>query len=217
MYYFAVINRLTKTQMTAPQLEKIPLFPLSNGLFPDSLLMLNIFEVRYLNLIKECEKQSKPFGVVWLADGSEIQTAGKAQVFHDHGTLACLNKIDRVHPSLLQVRCTGGLRFSVQSSELGPFGVWYGNVVYEAQDSPVEIPTKYTRLADQLGQLIANAQKQNMSEHFPFEAPYRLDEAGWVANRWAELLPFAPHDKLELLMEKDPLQRLERISGLVEF
>ncbi len=203
--------------MTVPQLEKIALFPLSNGLFPDSLLMLNIFEVRYLNLMKECEKSSKPFGVVWLAEGSEIQTAGKAQVFHAHGTLACINSVGRVHPSLLQVRCTGGLRFSVESSELGPFGVWYGNVVYEAQDPPVEIPKKYALLAERLGQLIANAQKQNISGNFPFEAPYRLDEAGWVANRWAELLPFSPQNKLVLLMEKDPLQRLEKIAGLVEF
>jgi uncharacterized protein len=203
--------------MTEPQLEKIPLFPLSNGLFPDSLLQLNIFEVRYLNLIKECEKNNTPFGVVWLADGSEIQTAGKAQVFHPHGTLAHVQKVDRVQPSLLQVRCTGGLRFTVQASELGAFGVWYGDVTYEIQDSPIEVPAPHARLADHLGQLIANAQKQGFSANLPFDPPYRLDEAGWVANRWAELLPFSPTDKIAFLMEKDPLKRLEQISGHVEF
>lgn len=203
--------------MPALLLEKIPLFPLSNGLFPDSLLQLNIFEVRYLNLIKECEKNNTPFGVVWLADGAEIQTAGKTQAFHPQGTLAHLQKVDRVQPSLLQVRCHGGLRFTVHASELGPFGVWYGEVVFENQDPPIEIPAEYNRLADHLGQLIANAQKQGFSDSLPFAPPYRLDEAGWVANRWAELLPFSAKDKLGLLIESDPVKRLAEVSSHVEF
>jgi uncharacterized protein len=203
--------------MTDILLEKIPLFPLSNGLFPDSLLRLNIFEVRYLHLIKECEKNNTPFGVVWLADGSEVQTAGKPQVFHPQGTLAHLQTVDRVQPSLLNVQCIGGLRFNVQKSELGPFGVWYGDVIYDEQDPQIDIVPDYARLTDHLGRLIANAQKQGFSQNLPFAAPYRLDEAGWVANRWAELLPFSARDKLAFLMEKDPLIRLEKISGYVEF
>ncbi|MDO7554463.1 MAG: peptidase S16, partial [Burkholderiaceae bacterium] len=42
----------------------IPLFPLSSVLFPEGTLHLQIFEVRYLDLIKRCHQQQLPFGVV---------------------------------------------------------------------------------------------------------------------------------------------------------
>ncbi|MDG1109787.1 MAG: peptidase S16, partial [Burkholderiaceae bacterium] len=35
----------------------IPLFPLSSVLFPEGTLHLQIFEVRYLDLIKRCHQQ----------------------------------------------------------------------------------------------------------------------------------------------------------------
>jgi uncharacterized protein len=202
--------------MTDSKTQRIPLFPLGNGLFPDSLLQLNIFEVRYLNLMKECEKAGTPFGVVWLEQGSEIQSAGKTQVFHPNGTLANIQLIDKIQPTLLRVRCVGGLRFTLTESELGPFGVWYGNATFEAPDPVVDIPTKFEPLAARLGELIATAQKQGFAENLPFDPPYRLDECGWVANRWAELIPFPATSKIEVLMENNPLARLEQLSHHID-
>ncbi len=40
----------------------IPLFPLSNALFPAGVLHLRIFEVRYLDMIRRC-----------IADGTEFR------------------------------------------------------------------------------------------------------------------------------------------------
>jgi Lon protease-like protein len=42
--------------------------------------------------------------------------------------------------------------------------------------------------------------------------PYRLDECGWVADRWAELLPLPPAEKAMLLAQDDEVQRLRQIS-----
>jgi Lon protease-like protein len=48
-------------------IDTIPLFPLSHGVFPDGMLPLQIFEPRYLDLIKRCQREQMPFGVVaWL-------------------------------------------------------------------------------------------------------------------------------------------------------
>jgi Lon protease-like protein len=48
------------------------------------------------------------------------------------------------------------------------------------------------------------------------EPPYRLDECGWVANRWAELLSLPGEQKLDLLAEMDPLRRLRAIKACLE-
>ena len=41
----------------------IPLFPLGTVLYPDALLPLQIFEVRYLTMIRNSHKTGAPFGV----------------------------------------------------------------------------------------------------------------------------------------------------------
>ena len=45
-------------------LTSLPLFPLGTVLFPDGMLPLQIFEVRYLDMIGKCHKTGAPFGVV---------------------------------------------------------------------------------------------------------------------------------------------------------
>ncbi|MFA9199045.1 MAG: LON peptidase substrate-binding domain-containing protein [Aquirufa sp.] len=45
-------------------LTTLPLFPLSTVLFPDGLLPLQIFELRYLNMVKKCIAEGTEFGVV---------------------------------------------------------------------------------------------------------------------------------------------------------
>ena len=45
--------------------NKIPVFPLSNAIFfPRTVLPLNIFEDRYLQLVDDCMKGNRIFGMV---------------------------------------------------------------------------------------------------------------------------------------------------------
>ena len=47
----------------------IPLFPLESGLFPDGIISLKIFEVRYLKMVKKMIDDGDTFGVVMLKSG----------------------------------------------------------------------------------------------------------------------------------------------------
>jgi Lon protease-like protein len=198
-------------------MNRIPLFPLSNGLFPDGMLQLQIFEVRYLDMIRRCEKEGKPFGVVGIAQGREVQAPGESVVLCPVGAMAHIVELVTVQPALLRVVCKGGSRFTLDSYALGPYGVWYGTTSAVAQDAAVPIPTSLQPMANFLGQLIARNQKQGVQHLLPIFEPYRLDECGWVANRWAEILPISPEAKQQLLAESDPLQRLRMASHYVDF
>ena len=44
----------------------------------------------------------------------------------------------------------------------------------------------------------------------------RFHDAGWVANRWAELLPIVGAQKQSLLEEMDPLARLKKIDSILQ-
>lgn len=196
-------------------MNQIPLFPLSHGMFPDGMLALQIFEVRYLDLIKRCHQQQLPFGVVWLKKGSEVQVPGEIPMLHDYGCHAHIRDFEQVQTNLFHVICQGGLRFKVNDIQPGPFGVWQGDISILAQDPEVELPTHLEHHAARLGKIIATAQKQGQIKRLPILQPYLLDQCGWVANRYAEALDISADLKVQLLSELDPLKRLHEIDSMV--
>lgn len=197
-------------------MSETPLFPLSHGVFPDGLLQLNIFEVRYLDLVRRCHREGGAFGIPWLAEGHEVQVPGHVPRLHAVGCMVEVTDIVEVEPALLRVVCRGLRRFRLLAHRPGPFGVWQGEVEDLPEDPPVEIPPHLQGLADQLGRLIRAAQQAGRLAQLPLLPPYRLDECGWVADRWAELLPLPPGLKADLLAVDDPEARLRRLSGYLE-
>ena len=193
-------------------METIPLFPLSHGLFPDGRLDLQIFEVRYLDLIRRCHREQTPFGVAWIEEGQEVTVPGQQPKLFSYGTLAHIDKLETVQAALLRIRCHGGQRFALHHTQAGPLGVWQGEVELLTPDAEVDIPTDLEYLAQRLGRGIAVAQQDGRLAELPLQAPFRLDECGWVANRWAELLPLPSVYKQALLQESDPLTRLRAID-----
>jgi Lon protease-like protein len=195
--------------------DTIPLFPLTQGVFPDGMLQLQIFEVRYLDLIKRCHQQQKPFGVAWIDEGNEVQVPGQVPTLHPVGCMAHIRELVQVQPNFFRVACQGGLRFELHDVQPGPYGVWQGSVTYLAQDPEVEVPAAMQVHADRLGKVIASAQQQGVIDKLPIFAPYHLDQCGWLANRYAEAMPVSAALKLQLLSELGPLKRLESVSRLL--
>jgi hypothetical protein len=195
--------------------DKIPLFPLSHGLFPDGLLSLQIFEVRYLDLIKRCQQQGLPFGVVWLKSGSEVQVPGEVPLLHAYGCVAHIRNFQQVQANFYLVTCQGGARFELHDTQPGPFGVWQGEVTYLPNDPEVELPVSLQHHANRIGKVIASAQQQGQSHKLPILQPYLLDQCGWIANRYAEAMDIDVEKKIELLCELDPLNRMQEVDYLL--
>jgi len=195
--------------------QTVPLFPLTHGIFPDGMLSLQIFEVRYLDLIKRCHQQQLPFGIAWIRKGSEIQVPGEVPSLHHVGCMAHIREFEQVQPTYFRVLCQGGLRFQLHDVQPGPYGVWQGGVTYLAQDPEVEVPTSMQPHVDRLGKVIASAQQQGVIDKLHIFAPYLLDQCGWLANRYAEAIPVSAELKILLLSELDPLQRLESVIHLM--
>ena len=207
-------------------LSSLPLFPLGTALYPGGLLPLRIFEVRYLDMIGKCHKTGAPFGVVALTEGSEVRKtdAGKpggdgfaVEEFHAVGTLATITEFSVPQPGLMVIRCEGAQRFKISNREKLKHGLWIADVSRLEDDMRVKVPDDLQATANALGKLIKSLQQRAIpAEQMPLVAPYRLDDCGWVANRWCELLPL-PLELKQRLMELDnPLVRLELVSDILE-
>ncbi len=212
------------------QLQSLPLFPLGTVLYPNGVLPLRIFEVRYLDMIGKCHKSGAPFGVVALTEGSEVRqlrtTADAAsaptgeafahEAFNDVGTLATITTLTRPQAGLIMVQCLGTQRIRITRREKLKYGLWVGDVDLLPPDAAVEIPPDLQVTADALGQIIQSLQAQGMQqEQLPFSMPYRLNESGWVANRWCELLQLPLELKQRLMALENPLVRLELVHDIL--
>jgi Lon protease-like protein len=207
-------------------LSSLPLFPLGAVLFPGGILPLRIFEVRYLDMISKCHKAGAPFGVVSLTEGSEVRRPADTgppgdgfahEAFSTVGTLATITEFAIPQPGLMVIRCVGAQRFEISRREKLKHGLWIADVTRLEDDQPVKIPADLQVTADALGKLIKSLQEREVPQaQMPLLAPYRLDDCGWVANRWCELLPMPVELKQRLMQLDNPLMRLELVSDILE-
>lgn len=207
-------------------MQALPLFPLGTVLFPGGFLPLRIFEVRYLDMVRKCHKQGTPFGVVSLTQGTEVQRpaapgaaggAYAAEAFHPVGTLATITALESPQPGLLQIRCTGTQRFEVQRSEKLAHGLWMADVLLLPDDQPVVVPSDLQPVADALGDVVRRMQSHHgvAEADMPLQPPFQLQDCGWVANRWCELLPVPAEFRQRMLALDNPLLRLELVGDLL--
>ena len=212
------------------KLSSLPLFPLGSVLYPGGLLPLRIFEVRYLDMIGKCYKIGAPFGVVSLTAGSEVRRPRPAQsteqpagdgfaneVFCATGTLATITEFSSPQPGLMVIRCVGAQRFKISNREKLKHGLWIADVERLDEDMVVTVPEDLKACANSLGKLIKSLQERKVpEEQMPLLPPYQLDDCGWVANRWCELLPLPVELKQRLMELDNPLVRLELVSDILE-
>lgn len=192
----------------------LPLFPLGTVLFPQGLLPLKIFEARYLDMIAKCLRQGSPFGVVTLNQGREVRQGGDGEAirFEPEGCLAELIDCDSPQAGILQVRCLGTHRFTATQVHQAADGLWLADArLLPADVAEPPRPDLQSSVAALSRAITALAQR----EQLPFLEPFSLDQAGWVANRWCEILPIPLPTRHKLMMLPDPHARLQLVDGFL--
>lgn len=198
-----------------------PLFPLKTVLFPEGVLPLRVFETRYVDMVRNCMKTDAPFGVVAIRTGGEVGLAAEP---HAVGTFAHIVDWDMADLGVLLLNTHGGERFRILETRTLP------NQLIEARTEPVvdgvtstaaesddAMPVCANVLRVVIDDLLQRAEDGD-DEGFlsPFPEPHRLDDAGWVANRWSEMLPIPLEEKQQLLELPDPAARLQRVAQYLE-
>ncbi|HUD96821.1 MAG TPA: LON peptidase substrate-binding domain-containing protein [Woeseiaceae bacterium] len=189
--------------MTTP---KVSLFPLRTVLYPGGPLPLRIFEPRYLDMISECLKTERPFGVLLIRSGEETGPA----TTYDLGTLARIVDWYQGSDGLLGVTAIGEQRFRLLASERRADGLNVGDIEILGELGFHPLPDEYKPLAiilagvlDDLGRLYEALER-------------RYDDANWVGYRFAEILPISPEEKQSCLEMEDPLDRLQLVRKVLD-
>jgi len=165
--------------------------------------------------VQRCHAQKQAFGVVALTEGQEVrQREGEGfrrEAFHDIGTLALIQHFESDQPGLIKIRTRGTQRFRLRSSRCLSHGLWVGQIELMADDVAVPVPDDLRPAARQLQDLLAGWRERAGPEELPVQPPHAWDDAGWLANRWAELLPMPLAERQRLMAMDNPLLRLELV------
>ena len=192
----------------------LPLFPLRTVLFPGGVLPLRVFETRYVDMVRDRMKQNKPFGVVAIRSGDEVGTAAEPwQV----GTLAHIVEWDMPELGVLLLQTRGGDRFRILETRVAPNQLIEARIeALQATDAiasgdALTVCGKVLRIV--IDDLLQRASEQAGDGFInPFPPPHHLDQPGWVANRWSEMLPIELKQKQSLLEITDDGERLLTVA-----
>lgn len=186
---------------------ELPLFPLSTVLFPGGRLELRVFEPRYLDLVRECTRNDKGFGVCLILSGDE---AGAPAVPAAVGTLARIVDFHHDVDGLLGIVVEGGARFCVRRTRARADGQLRGSVDWWPEERAAQVPVELALL-----QTIGERLVDIMAPQFKDVPRTCYDDARWLGYRLAELMPLTNEERQRLLEMVDPLQRLAELRDIL--
>ena len=144
-----------------------------------------VFEPRYLDLVRDCGRNGSTFGVCLILEGREVGEPATPAAF---GCEAVIEDFDTGTDGLLALRLRGRRRFRVLRTRVRDNGLVVGEVEWREPDSDDELRPEHALLATVLQKILEQIDMQGaaLSQH-------ELDNAAWVSWRLAELLPNPDH------------------------
>lgn len=196
----------------------LPLFPLNTVLFPGGVLPLKVFETRYIDMVRDCMKREVPFGVVLIKSGQEI---GEAAEPEDVGCMAHITDWDAPQLGVLLLRTEGGTRFRILETRVHKDQHLEARVQIMGHGGPSILAKEHEGCANTLKLVIQDINVKGRAEigaefESPFTETLHLDDAGWVANRWCEILPIPLKARQKLLEVDDAQTRLAIIRQYLQ-
>lgn len=187
--------------------QTLPLFPLHGVLLPGAALGLRVFEARYLDLVGECGRNGDCFGVCLILDGEEVGAPATPAAW---GVEARIEDFDMGSDGVLQLKLRGARRFHVLNTRVRDNGLVVADVEWCLLDHDDELRPEHALLSILLEHILEYA-----GSALAGSGQAQMDQAAWVGWRLAELLPLAEEQRLLLLQEDDPHERLDHLLAWI--
>lgn len=188
----------------------LSLFPLPTVLVPGARLGLRVFEPRYLDLVRECGRNSCGFGICLILEDPALENAAPGAAAAAFGTEALIEDFDTGDDGLLTIQVRGARRFEAGVVRVRDNGLQVAEVQWCEPDPVVPVRPEHGLLVMLLRSLL----EQFGGEHAR-DLDSHADDAAWVGWRLAELLPLENEQRQQLLQIDDPHARLDQLLGLL--
>ena len=191
--------------MTSSKTNKLPVFPLGLVVLPGTIQTLQIFEPRYLSMVKDCMNSESGF-VITLSNNN---VSGES--FMSQGTFVDIIDFNQLPNGLLGITVKGREKVSIKSIEQVESGLHYASIspIAEPVVDDQAVLAKFPDLINVLSQLKEHPQVKLL----PLEIDMLSAES--VSYQLAGLIPISPMQKQTLLEAFDSKQRMNILAKLV--
>ena len=191
--------------MTSSKINKLPVFPLGLVVLPGTIQTLQIFEPRYLSMVKDCMNSESGF-VITLSNDN---VSGES--FMSQGTFVDIIDFNQLPNGLLGITVKGREKVSIKSIEQVESGLHYASIspIAEPVVDDQAVLAKFPDLINVLSQLKEHPQVKLL----PLEIDMLSAES--VSYQLAGLIPISPMQKQTLLEAFDSKQRMNILAKLV--
>jgi len=171
---------------------ELPLFPLSAVLVPYGRMPLQIFEQRYLELVKSSMRSGEGFGIIRIEKGAEVGSAD-LPVLAPVGSVAHIVDWDQLDNGLLGITVEGRERFRPINHWREDSGLVRAEVEFLPALEPAPMIEAWEPIRTVLRGLEAHPHVQRIG------LPADFDDAWQVGLSLVQLLPLEETLKVELL------------------
>jgi Lon protease-like protein len=188
-------------------MTQIPLFPLSATLLPYGRMPLQIFEQRYLELVKTSMRKGEGFGIVRIERGAEVAPSG-LPALAPIGCVATIVDWNQLDNGLLGITVQGGARFR-------PLNMWRqddGLILAEVDLLPEPGPVPMIEAWEPMRTVLEGLRGHPHVERIGLQID--SSDAWQVAYSLVQLLPIDERIKVEFLA-LDSVEALMRELDLI--
>ena len=191
--------------MTSSKVNKLPVFPLGLVVLPGTIQTLQIFEPRYLSMVKDCMNSESGFVITLSNDNISGES------FMSQGTFVDIIDFNQLPNGLLGITVKGREKVSIKSIEQVESGLHYASIspIAEPVVDDQAVLAKFPDLINVLSQLKEHPQVKLL----PLEIDMLSAES--VSYQLAGLIPISPMQKQKLLEAFDSKQRMNILAKLV--
>ena len=191
--------------MNSSKINKLPVFPLGLVVLPGTIQTLQIFEPRYLSMVKDCMNSESGFVITLSNDNISGES------FMSQGTFVDIIDFNQLPNGLLGITVKGREKVSIKSIEQVESGLHYASIspIAEPVVDDQAVLAEFPDLINVLSQLKEHPQVKLL----PLEIDMLSAES--VSYQLAGLIPISPMQKQKLLEAFDSKQRMNILAKLV--
>jgi Lon protease-like protein len=148
-------------------MSEIALFPLPLVVFPGGRLPLQIFETRYLDMVKRCMRANTGFGVVMITEGNQLLQSTEEQlpVVSQCGTYCTIVDFDQLSNGMLSIMVEGQKKFVIRDQYEQADRLMLADVEFLAVEEEVPVPEEQEHLSSLLESLMSHEAVQRLGLH----------------------------------------------------
>tara|TARA_Y100001970_G_scaffold166173_1_gene203229 strand:- start:1460 stop:2056 length:597 start_codon:yes stop_codon:yes gene_type:complete len=187
-----------------------PLFPLSINVLPGALLPLQIFEPRYIDMIKKCLGDAEGFSIVLTKEEPSLSREGPISI-HDIGTYVEIVDFNQLDNGLLGITVKGKSKVNIFETWRQDDELLLGNIeIIDEEDNDLSNEPQYKDLWNMIEEIIRHPEIKKLNLEVDFNSSKS------VCYILASILPLRSQEKQSILELDGNSQKLDYLKEIIK-